>query len=102
MLKGVHARFRSLRERTAVISVLSKEGLLDDVLLVPKQRSDKFRITGLASYNMIDIARWRKSKGGRVFITGQLMGLLAPRYLSVMIYGAVNSKSGIHHHYSGR
>lgn len=67
VLPSIHKRIKALRERPEVHEVLVREGLLHDSLLSPKQQSDKYRITGLASHNMIDLKNWRRFKGGRVF-----------------------------------
>src|SRR5690606_2918200 len=67
ILPSIHKRIRALRERPEVNEILESEGLMHDSLLSARQRSDRYRITGLASHNMIDLKNWRHFKGGRVF-----------------------------------
>src|SRR5690606_4113442 len=62
-------RIKEVRKRPEVTTALEKAGLLNDTLLTPKQKSDRFKITGLASFNMYDISNWRKFKGGGVYYT---------------------------------
>lgn len=82
--KGVHERIRELRQRPEVNQVLSEEGMLEDSVLSARQRSDKYKITGLAAYNMIDLKHWRRFKGGRVFynplVDGAIASSLSERY----------------------
>ncbi len=67
MLKEIHKRCKDLRNRSEVNAELVKAGLVNDSTLTPRQRSDKFKILGLASFNMINIANWKKFKGGRIY-----------------------------------
>lgn len=66
-LKEIHQRIKDMRSRPEIAAEIVKSGLENDSLLSPKQRSDKFKILGLASFNMIDISNWRKFKGGRIY-----------------------------------
>ncbi len=75
-LREIHGRVKQARERPAVTEILKKEGLLNDTLLTARQKSDRFRITGLASFNMHDIANWRKFKGGGVYYNRQVDGAI--------------------------
>ncbi len=63
----IHSRLRSLRERPEVEAVLRDEGLWEEVKLSAQELSDRYKITGLASFNMMDLRNWRKFKGGRSF-----------------------------------
>lgn len=68
ILKEIQARNKSLRIRSNVEMILKEEGLdgaIED--LTPQERSIRFKITGLASFNMIDLKNWRKFKGGGVY-----------------------------------
>jgi len=67
ILNEIHSRCQVLRRRPEITTELLKAGLVNDSLLSPRQRSDKFKILGLASFNMIDIANWKKFKGGRIY-----------------------------------
>jgi len=67
ILKEIHKRCKDLRNRPEVAAELVKAGLVNDSTLNPRQRSDKFKILGLASFNMINIADWKKFHGGRVY-----------------------------------
>lgn len=67
ILKGIRKRCSDLRARPEISSELVKADLMNDSLLNPKQRSDKFKISGLASFNMINIANWKKFQGGRIY-----------------------------------
>lgn len=66
-ISEIHHRVKNLRNREAVTNVLTKERLLIDSLLSPKEKSDKFKITGQASFNMFKIENWRNFKGGGVY-----------------------------------
>jgi pimeloyl-ACP methyl ester carboxylesterase len=64
---------KQLRERPEVEATLRREHLDGPrESLTPQQRSDRFRITGLASINIVDLDRWRSVPGGRVFYSSQL------------------------------
>lgn len=67
VLKEVHKRCKDLRSRPEVKAELVKAGLMNDSTLTPRQQSDKFKILGLASFNMINIADWKKFQGGRIY-----------------------------------
>lgn len=67
VVKGIHRRVKAMRERPLVEEVLRKEGLGNEDALTTRQQSDRYKITGLASFNMVDLHRWREFKGGRVF-----------------------------------
>lgn len=66
-LKEIRKRLQALRNRPEVKAELAKIGVGNGSLLSPKQKSDKFKIQGLASFNMMNIANWRKFKGGQVY-----------------------------------
>lgn len=66
-VKEIHARIKALRDRPEVTTALKKAGLLNDTLLTPKQKSDRFKITGLASFNMHHVPNWQRFKGGGVY-----------------------------------
>ena len=84
MVTEIHARTKTLRTRPEVDEILRKEGLHDQEGLSPKQQSDRFKITGLASFNMIDLNNWRRFKGGRVFY-------------NVLVDGAIGSSIPSHY-----
>lgn len=67
ILKEIHKRCQDLRSRPEVTAELVKADLMNDSLLSASQRSDKFKILGLASFNMINIANWKNFKGGRIY-----------------------------------
>lgn len=67
ILKEIHKRCKDLRSRPEVTTELVEAGLVNDSSLSARQRSDKFKILGLASFNMIDIANWKKFKGGGIY-----------------------------------
>ena len=67
ILKEIHKRCLALRNRPDVRTELVKAGLINDSILNPRQQSDKFKILGLASFNMINIANWKKFQGGRIY-----------------------------------
>ncbi len=67
MLKEIHKRCEDLRTRPEVTTELANAGLSNGSELSPRQRSDKYKITGLASFNMFNIANWRKFKGGAIY-----------------------------------
>lgn len=67
ILKEIHKRCQDLRRRSEIEAELVRAGLTNDSLLNARQRSDKFKILGLASFNMINIADWKKFKGGGVY-----------------------------------
>lgn len=67
ILKEIHKRCLDLRNRPEITTELVKADLTDDSVLTPRQRSDKFKILGLASFNMINIANWKKFQGGRIY-----------------------------------
>lgn len=67
ILPEIHQRVRDMRNRDEVHDVLAAEGLLDDSLLSPRQKSDKLKITGQASFNMYNISEWQRFKGGGVY-----------------------------------
>lgn len=67
ILKEIHKRCQDLRRRPEIEAELVRAGLTNDSLLNARQRSDKFKIMGLASFNMINIADWKKFKGGGVY-----------------------------------
>lgn len=67
ILKEIHQRCRVLRSRPEIATELEKANLVNDSLLSPRQQSDKFKILGLASFNMINIANWKKFKGGGIY-----------------------------------
>jgi proline iminopeptidase len=59
---------KQLRERPEVEATLRREHLDGPTeTLTPRQRSDRFRITGLASLNIVDLNHWRSVPGGGVF-----------------------------------
>lgn len=67
ILGPIHKRIKDLRSRSEVSTALEKAGLLNDSLLTPKQQSDRFKITGQASFNMYNISNWKIFKGGGVY-----------------------------------
>lgn len=68
ILPEIHARVKKLRKRDVVTNVLKEEGLDGPAEeLSPKQQSNRFKITGLASFNMIDLENWRDFKGGGAY-----------------------------------
>ncbi|MDD3665953.1 MAG: alpha/beta hydrolase [Bacteroidales bacterium] len=67
ILKEIHKRCSDLRNRPEIITELVKADLINDSILTPRQRSEKFKILGLASFNMINIANWKKFQGGRIY-----------------------------------
>ncbi|MHB9143038.1 MAG: alpha/beta fold hydrolase [Paludibacter sp.] len=67
ILKEIHKRCLDLRNRPEITTELVKADLMNDSILTPRQRSDKFKILGLASFNMINIANWKKFQGGRIY-----------------------------------
>jgi len=67
ILKEIHQRCQVLRNRPEITTELVKAGLMNDSVLTPKQRSDKFKILGLASFNMMNIANWKKFQGGGIY-----------------------------------
>lgn len=66
-IKEIQKRVKQAMERPEVTEVLKKEGLLNDTLLTDKQKSDRYKITGLASFNMHNLSNWKKFKGGVVY-----------------------------------
>ena len=76
VVKEIHARTKALRTRPQVEEILKEEGLYDEENLSPKQRSDRYKITGLASFNMIDLRHWRTFKGGGVYYNGSVDGAI--------------------------
>jgi len=76
VLKEIHARTKALRTRPQVDEILKEEGLYDEKNLSPKQQSDRSKITRLASFNMIDLKRWRTFKGGGVYYNGLVDGAI--------------------------
>ncbi|PRD45584.1 alpha/beta fold hydrolase [Sphingobacterium haloxyli] len=77
LIPAIHSRLKVLRSRPAVEAVLREEGLWEEDGLSKKQLSDRFKITGLASFNMIDLRNWRSMKGGRVFFNSAVEGAIA-------------------------
>lgn len=77
IVKEIHTRTRALRERPEVNEVLRREGLDDETGLSPQQLSDRFKIKGLASFNMVDLRNWRNFKGGRVYYNTKVDGAIA-------------------------
>src|SRR5690606_6579951 len=75
-IKGIHARVKAMRERPMVQQVLQEEGLWNEEGLTPQQVSQRYKITGLASFNMIDLLQWRRFKGGRVFYNPRVDGAI--------------------------
>jgi len=71
-LKEIHKRCSDLRSRPEIMAELVKANLVNDSLLTPNQRSDKFKILGLACFNMINIAEWRKFKGGGIYYNSKV------------------------------
>lgn len=67
IVKEIHRRLRVLRNRPEITTELVKSGLVNDSLLNPIQRSNKHKILGLASFNMINISNWKKFKGGGIY-----------------------------------
>lgn len=65
-LQQIHKRIKDLRERPEVKKELIKAGL-DGNTLTPKQESLKYKITGLASFNMHNISKWKHFIGGGVY-----------------------------------
>lgn len=76
IVKEIHTRTKALRLRPEVDEILKKEGLYDEENLSPQQLSDRFKITGLASFNMIGLENWRKFKGGRVYYNASVDGAI--------------------------
>lgn len=76
VVKEIHARTKALRLRPEVDEILKKEGLYDEKELSPQQLSDRFKITGLASFNMIDLEKWRNFKGGRIYYNASVDGAI--------------------------
>lgn len=76
VVKGIHSRVKNMRERPLVETVLRKEGLSDERGLSAREQSDRYKITGLASFNMIDLSHWRRFKGGRVFYNSLVDGAI--------------------------
>jgi|GEM_PF-896049 len=74
LIPGIHGRLKALRNRPLVEQVLREEGLWEEKGLSSKQLSDRFKITGLASFNMVDLRNWRSLKGGRVFFNSAVEG----------------------------
>jgi len=71
-----HKRIKALRNRTEVEAILRDEGLWEEEGLNKKQQSDRYKITGLASFNMIDLRNWRSFKGGRAFFNSAVEGAI--------------------------
>jgi len=69
IIKEIHSRIKEARNRPEVTSTLKEAGLLKDTLLTSKQKSDRFKITGLASFNMYRISNLKQFKGGGVYYT---------------------------------
>ncbi len=85
-IKVIHSRLRSLRERPEVEAVLRDEGLWEEVKLSAQELSNRYKITGLASFNMMDLRNWRKFKGGRAFfnpMTESAIGSSIPDYYDI-------------------
>lgn len=76
LVKDIHARVKAFRERPEVEEILIQEGLFDEERLTAKQRSDRYKITGLASFNMVDLNNWRKFKGGGIFYNPSVDGAI--------------------------
>lgn len=69
-LKGMRGRFNALRERPAVAAALQAAGVPKDIpagQLTSEQRSTRFRIDGLASFNLYHVERWHELEGGGVY-----------------------------------
>lgn len=76
ILGPIHQRIKELRNRPEVSIALENAGLLNDSLLTPKKQSDRFKITGNASFNMYNIADWKKFKGGGVYYNSEVDGAI--------------------------
>ncbi len=69
-LSTMRPRFNALRNRPEVTAALQAAGVPKDVpadKLTDQQRSVRFRIDGLASFNLYHVERWRELEGGNVY-----------------------------------
>ncbi len=69
-LGGMRTRFAALRNRPAVAEALTAAGVPKDIpadKLNSQQRSTRFRIEGLASFNLYHVDRWHQLEGGGVY-----------------------------------
>jgi proline-specific peptidase len=72
-LGGMRKRFSALRERPEVAAALRAAGVSKDVpadQLTEQQRNARFKIDGLASFNLYHVDRWRQIEGGGVYYNG--------------------------------
>lgn len=68
ILEEIHARLKKLRTRDEVKKILKKEGLNGPIEnLSYQEKSDRFKITGLASFNMMDLENWEEFIGGNIY-----------------------------------
>jgi proline iminopeptidase len=66
--KELSARENALRNRPEVARVLAANGFGDTTKsLDAYQKSMRFKITGLACFNIFHVERWRQFEGGRVY-----------------------------------
>ena len=69
-LSTMRPRFNALRNRPEVAAALQAAGVPKDVpaeKLTDQQRSMRFKIDGLASFNLYHVDRWREIEGGNVY-----------------------------------
>lgn len=66
-IKEARQNLRRLRERPEVKAELQKAGVADEANLTAQQKSVRFKIDGLASFNLYRIKRWREFQGGGVY-----------------------------------
>lgn len=75
-LKTIHSRVKTMRKRPEIQEILKREGMEIDSLLTAKQLSDKQKIVGNASFNMINLKNWRNFKGGGVYYNFKVDGAI--------------------------
>jgi pimeloyl-ACP methyl ester carboxylesterase len=69
-LGGMRKRFNALRDRPEVAQALQAAGIPKDAStdsLTDQQRYVRFKIDGLASFNLYHVERWRQIEGGGVY-----------------------------------
>lgn len=69
---GLRTRFSALRNRPVVAETLRAAGVAANIpadKLNAQQRSVRFRIDGLASFNLYHVERWHELEGGGVYYT---------------------------------
>ena len=65
---------RLLRQRPAVKQILHSQGLdsSNENKFTPQQASNYYKIDGLASFNIYQIAKWQQFEGGRVYFNAKV------------------------------